>query len=208
MWQLRETKIWGTEVDVVKFAERITSFLSSFKLADQTVPFYCSLMKLTRDKRRHLCAANSDINIDAQHVASFDLSVYRTLVKYPSEAILMIDVTLNQYFRDHLASDADDEIRFIARIYNLKDMTAMRSLGPADVDTLVSIKGMVTRVSKIIPEMKVWCVVARRAMMWHGLTWRRVLWHVHVHVYFLCGSLSLCLFLWQCSWSWQWSLWL
>jgi len=155
VWYVRDTKIWGTEVDVVKFAETISSFLSNFKLLNQTTPFYPALMKLTQEKRRQSSSSNMDINIDAQHIEGFDTHVYHTLVKYPSEAILMIDVTLNQYFRDHLATEEEFDTRFVARLYNLKEPKTMRSLGPADVDTLVSIKGMVTRVSKIIPEMKV-----------------------------------------------------
>jgi len=154
-WHTRDTKIWGTEVDIAEFAQRFSGFLLHFKLAQQTEPFYPALIKRTRDRRRHCESLNSDLNIDAQHIAAFDPDLYRPVVRYPAEAILMIDVTINQYYRDHFLRPEDGTVRFVARLYNLKEPATMRSLGPENIDTLVAIKGMVTRVSKIIPEMKV-----------------------------------------------------
>ena len=39
------------------------------------------------------------------------------------------------------------------RPFNLPDSKPMRDLNPNDIETLISIKGMVTRTSNVIPEM-------------------------------------------------------
>eukprot|EP00668_Euglena_longa_P018469 GGOE01023047.1.p1 GENE.GGOE01023047.1~~GGOE01023047.1.p1 ORF type:complete len:848 (-),score=300.82 GGOE01023047.1:364-2577(-) len=132
----------------------MTKFLTSFKLPQHSGPFYPTLIKLVHTRQRSGTAPNSDINVDAQHLATFDPGLYRALLKYPAEIIIMMDLTLNQYYRDHLRQDPDDDRKFVVRMYNLQEQTTMRSLGPENVDSLVAIKGMVTRVSKVIPEMK------------------------------------------------------
>jgi len=39
-------------------------------------------------------------------------------------------------------------------VFNLADFKLMRSLDPTDIDTLVSVKGMVTRTSTVIPDLR------------------------------------------------------
>lgn len=40
------------------------------------------------------------------------------------------------------------------RVFNLEKSRTIRDLNPEDIDTLVSVQGMVTRTSPVIPELK------------------------------------------------------
>jgi DNA replication licensing factor MCM4 len=40
------------------------------------------------------------------------------------------------------------------RVYNLSESRTIRDLNPEDIDTLVSVQGMVTRTSSIIPDLR------------------------------------------------------
>ena len=40
------------------------------------------------------------------------------------------------------------------RTFNLRDTRAMRDLNPSDIDKMVAIRGMVTRCTSIIPDLK------------------------------------------------------
>ncbi|GLE09705.1 hypothetical protein PINS_up021520 [Pythium insidiosum] len=52
--------------------------------------------------------------------------------------------------------DHDDamELQLQVRPFNLSDLSPMRQLNPSDIDQLVALKGMVTRVSAVIPDLK------------------------------------------------------
>lgn len=88
-------------------------------------------------------------------------------LRFTSEVPLLLLLLLVQ-FRDMGANPSTNEgqdaaadayadrglPRIRARVFNLRDPKRMRLLDPADIDTLVSIKGMVIRTSEVIPEMK------------------------------------------------------
>ena len=40
------------------------------------------------------------------------------------------------------------------RPYHLKDITNMRDLNPSDIDQLITVSGMITRVGGIVPDLK------------------------------------------------------
>jgi DNA replication licensing factor MCM4 len=40
------------------------------------------------------------------------------------------------------------------RVFNMEEVRTIRDLNPEDIDTLVSVAGMVTRTSSTIPDLK------------------------------------------------------
>ena len=45
-------------------------------------------------------------------------------------------------------------MRIIVRPYNMMDAKPMRDLNPSDIDKMVCVRGMVTRCTPIIPDLK------------------------------------------------------
>ena len=125
-----------------------------------------------------------NVEIDAMHIFTFltltfgddgitqtddkeGRTLYKQMVCYPQEMIPIFDLVLNQVYTDLAIEDGDVDgpgadplgdgsgrVRLRARILNLRHLKKMRELDPQDIDTLVSIKGMVIRASEVIPEMK------------------------------------------------------
>mmetsp|Transcript_11512 Transcript_11512/g.37642 ORF Transcript_11512/g.37642 Transcript_11512/m.37642 type:complete len:695 (-) Transcript_11512:362-2446(-) len=91
------------------------------------------------------------VNVDCRHVHSFDADLYSKLVAFPQETIPLMDDVL-QSVKDERWPDADP-VKIQTRPFNLIKENRLRDLDPSDIDRLVSIKGMVTRTSQIIPDL-------------------------------------------------------
>eukprot|EP00397_Hematodinium_sp_SG-2012_P007344 GEMP01007388.1.p1 GENE.GEMP01007388.1~~GEMP01007388.1.p1 ORF type:complete len:741 (+),score=161.08 GEMP01007388.1:278-2500(+) len=104
--------------------------------------------------------------IDATDIQNFNPALYRNLINYPLDAITIFDAMLWQlsvrHFtkapREGMEPRCERDIGKV-RIYinNLapEDRKCMRDLNPEDVEHLVSMKGIVIRVSDLIPDMSV-----------------------------------------------------
>jgi DNA replication licensing factor MCM4 len=53
-----------------------------------------------------------------------------------------------------ICSDALQNARIQVRTFNLKDVKTMRDLNPQDIDQMVAVRGMITRSSGVIPDIK------------------------------------------------------
>lgn len=97
------------------------------------------------------------VNIDACHVYDFDSTLYNQLIYYPSEIIIYFDQVLNDVYRATFLTE--DEARMahtniLTRITNLPVKSRLRALNPKDINHLISIQGIVIKVSEIYPDMK------------------------------------------------------
>lgn len=97
---------------------------------------------------------NYNYSLDCTHLASADGNLYRQLVRYPQEVTPIFDVALMDLFTELVPDDFLVEEQIKVRPFRLLKRTPMRDLNPGDVDTLVSIQGMVTRGSNVIPDLK------------------------------------------------------
>ena len=74
---------------------------------------------------------------------------------YPQEIIPIFDVVTNEYYADAVLGEETDEFQQIqVRTFGLKEVKPLRDLNPCDIDTMVCVRGMVTRTSSIIPDLK------------------------------------------------------
>jgi DNA replication licensing factor MCM4 len=101
------------------------------------------------------------VGIDAKHIAAFPGDggkLYGQLVRYPQAIIPIFDLVLNDEFRELATRPGADDGAVLpavrARFFNLRDTKRMRMLDPIDIDTLVSVRGMVIRASEVIPDMR------------------------------------------------------
>jgi len=117
--------------------------------------FYIKVMRLCHEKD------NINLDIDCAHLASYDSWLYERLVAYPQELIPLFDGVANKIYEDQVLPD-DEKENFRNQIlpslevrpFNLLEKHAMRDLNPSDIDKMVAVKGMVTRCSAVIPELK------------------------------------------------------
>ncbi|KAL0479063.1 DNA replication licensing factor MCM4 [Acrasis kona] len=82
--------------------------------------------------------------------------LYFDLVAYPQEIISLIDVEVNHVFNNTIeSSQLKGHKRISVKLFNLRqpEIKAMRDLDPINIDQLVTIRGMVTRLSEVIPDL-------------------------------------------------------
>ncbi|GAB1599558.1 DNA replication licensing factor mcm4-A-like [Argonauta hians] len=150
--------IWGTDVVVSQCKDRFKKFICQyvdsdvaedevFDGIDSTRPYYMQrLEEINIIGEPFLC-------INCSHLRRFNRDLYRQLVTYPQEVIPTFDMAVNEMFFDRFP-DTTLEHQIQVRPYNAEKTTNMRSLNPEDIDLLVTISGMVIRLSSLIPEMR------------------------------------------------------
>jgi DNA replication licensing factor MCM4 len=80
--------------------------------------------------------------------------LYYQLLRFPQEIIPVMDFTVTKVFLD-LFEDAEISAQgLVVRPFNLGRSVNMRELNPADIDQLITVKGLMIRSSPVIPDMK------------------------------------------------------
>ena len=110
-----------------------------------------------------LALGTTNLNLDVKNLKSFPATkkFYHQLHMYPQEIIPIMDTALKDELLEYLVSIGapnEDYDKCLARNYkvrpfNVEKSINMRDLNPADIDKIVRIKGLVIRVSSIIPDM-------------------------------------------------------
>jgi DNA replication licensing factor MCM4 len=141
-----DTFIWGTNLSVARVQSRFNAFVRTFReRPTDPEPKYLCLLAETRAR------GEVSVNIDGAHLAAFDRTLYSWVISYPAETIPIFDGQLSAIAAE--AEGADPEsCEFQSRVYNLRDTRVIRDLSPTDINKLVSVSGMVTRTSGIIPD--------------------------------------------------------
>ena len=103
------------------------------------------------------------LDLDCDHLFQHDQALYKQLENYPSEVLELFDVTATDYLKDLMNignhGDAgfgeqgnDFNIQVLPK--NLRKIHHVRGLDPQLIDKLVSIKGIIIRVSSVLPDMQ------------------------------------------------------
>jgi len=146
--------IYGTTVNVKNTLLAFKRFLRGFKLTDEEEePHYFRVLREIHETRELV------ININCEHLEKFSeesLTLYKHLIRYPQEMVPLFDFAVYKEFTRRFPNDPIDGTgeRIQVRTFNLHKVGRMRQLDPDDLDMLVAIRGMVIRVSPIIPDMK------------------------------------------------------
>lgn len=144
-----ETEVWGTTVNIQQSESAFQSFYEGF-LDTEGQPLYPRILD------EAVAQGIYNINLNCRNLHDFAPHLYKELVTYPQELIPLFDLVINQYkanIEPDMMDDMDNE-RIQVRPFNLVENKNMRELNPEDIDSLVSIKGMVIRCGAIIPEMR------------------------------------------------------
>ena len=150
--EVEQTFVWGTNVNIEDSQARFRRFIENFEMNDRgmNTPLYPALM------REILSNGETHLNLDCLNLHEFDEELYHQLVSYPQEIIPIFDLVLNdmKYSIMGVDSAVEELPQLQVHPFNLKESKPMRDLNPSDIDQLVSIQGMVTRTSTIIPDLK------------------------------------------------------
>jgi len=151
--EVEQTYVWGTTVNVNDCSQRFRRFIRNFEKEDSMgeVAYYVAMLQEILEKESTI------INLDCQNLHAYDPDLYKQLVAYPQEIIPIFDIVINDesnaMLRESMGNEAE-EVQITVRTYNLLATKNMRDLNPTDIDTMVSVRGMATRVSGIIPDLK------------------------------------------------------
>ncbi|KAF8572065.1 hypothetical protein P879_00806 [Paragonimus westermani] len=155
-----QTVIWGTDVNIARVMSQFKQFLLTFvppvcsdqiylttgQELDHTRPLYLQLLE-------DLCISGQTyLDIDCEHLRQAHPQLYTQLITFPKEVIPACDAATNALFMDRFR-DATLERSIQVRPYNCAQARNLRSLDPDDLDQLVSVSGLVIRLSSLIPEM-------------------------------------------------------
>eukprot|EP01028_Stygiella_incarcerata_P006150 TRINITY_DN2513_c0_g1_i4.p1 TRINITY_DN2513_c0_g1~~TRINITY_DN2513_c0_g1_i4.p1 ORF type:complete len:751 (+),score=205.90 TRINITY_DN2513_c0_g1_i4:55-2307(+) len=146
-----ETLIWGTNVNVDDSSRRFRNFLTNFRKpgsSEESEPFYVQLIKDLHS------TSSVNLNVDCRNLKEFDDGLCGQLLSYPQEIIPIMDLVVGQLYQEIFPDEDAPMIPFQVRVFHLPEARKMRDLNPADIDKMVAITGMVTRVSSVIPDLK------------------------------------------------------
>jgi DNA replication licensing factor MCM4 len=162
--------IWGTNVSVEECTQNFRKFLHEFKRKyrmrqeNEFVSPGQGEELVYQDMMRQMHElGTTTLNLDMQNLRAFPPTkkFYHQLLAYPQEIIPIMDNCLKEEMLEYLNSSGASEEEYDkclargykARPFNCEKSINMRDLNPADIDKIVCIKGLVIRVSPIIPDM-------------------------------------------------------
>jgi DNA replication licensing factor MCM4 len=144
--EAEQTYVWGTNLSVSRIQSRFNAFIRTFReSSDEIEPKYMQLLTETRARGEEY------FNIDGQHIYDFDRTLYNWAVTYPAETVPIFDGQLAAIAAANEGCDPE-ECPIQSRIYNLQETRVIRDLNPSDINKLVSVSGMVTRASAVVPD--------------------------------------------------------
>lgn len=140
--------VWGTDVAVAECRDKFVKFVQRFVEPNAVInePLYGQKLEEIHTLEEPF------LDVDCEHVKIFDARLHRQLVSYPQEVVPAFDAAVNElFFEKYPAAVLEHQIQ--VRPYNAPARN-MRDLNPEDIDQLVTLHGMVTRTSAIVPEMR------------------------------------------------------
>jgi len=144
-----QTVAYGTNINVPSAASDIRQFIHKFRISESSEePHYLSKIREMHEIETY------NLNIDMNHVYSFQESLYNQIISFPLEMIQIFDSVVKEMFQSIYPAVDDQCVNKVqVRPYNLRDTKTIRSLHPSDIDRLVSVRGMITRTSQVIPDL-------------------------------------------------------
>uniref|UniRef100_A0A6G1SC75 DNA replication licensing factor MCM4 n=1 Tax=Aceria tosichella TaxID=561515 RepID=A0A6G1SC75_9ACAR len=154
--------IWGTDVSVETAKKQLMEFIRESRFTVEEAEMDEARLEWQRSEEpRPLYLTKLEeilqvpnepyLTVNCAHLKEFNPSLYRKLVFYPNEVVSIFDMAANEVFQDLYPEH--DHIVISVRPFNIDQTYTIRGLNPDDIGKLVTINGMVTRCSSIIPEM-------------------------------------------------------
>ncbi|KAL4161098.1 hypothetical protein PRNP1_001654 [Phytophthora ramorum] len=153
--------VWGTNISVSESMELFRGFLHQFRMENIDAQGEAHYVKALR---RLALTQSLVLDLDTQHLRQFHgvRKLYNQLILFPQVLIRILDMVVTEEYQalfagPGAAASAIDSLGNVAlqvRPFNLRELSPMRHLNPSDIDQLVCLKGMVTRCSGVLPDLK------------------------------------------------------
>ncbi|KAG7396258.1 DNA replication licensing factor, mcm4 component [Phytophthora boehmeriae] len=150
--------VWGTNISVSESMELFRGFLHQFRLESSNPhdgPHYIKAL------RRLALTQSLILDLDTQHLRQFRgaRKLYNQLILFPQVLIRILDMVVTEEYLSLLAGSSAamenfENVALQVRPFNLRELSPLRHLNPSDIDQLVCLKGMVTRCSGVLPDLK------------------------------------------------------
>eukprot|EP01062_Namystynia_karyoxenos_P070141 TRINITY_DN65518_c0_g1_i1.p1 TRINITY_DN65518_c0_g1~~TRINITY_DN65518_c0_g1_i1.p1 ORF type:complete len:897 (+),score=317.49 TRINITY_DN65518_c0_g1_i1:83-2692(+) len=146
--------VWGTSVVTDEVRSSFSDFLTQYTTGEErsaTQPYYLEQLNMVFLNSRDI------LDVDLTHLQSFDEKLFGELCRFPEEILCLMNDAANLVYNQHCPTlDEQEGERSTIRVrpFNLPELNRMRELGPEALSSLVSLKGMVVRVSRLMPEMQ------------------------------------------------------
>jgi len=150
--------IYGTDINEDRVAADFRAFVRKFVRQDSEAPsdrpHYIQEMDRLWEKQQ-----NKDkgikVVISGMHIHAFNERLYGHLVNFPTECIPIFDRELWNISLTEQNAEPEDLGTCQAQIVDLhkNDMKIMRNMNPADIEKLVTLRGIVIRCSDLMPDM-------------------------------------------------------
>uniref|UniRef100_A0A8C9TRG2 DNA replication licensing factor MCM4 n=1 Tax=Scleropages formosus TaxID=113540 RepID=A0A8C9TRG2_SCLFO len=135
--------IWGTDVNVGTCKEKFQRFLQRFIDPSSTDDENAGLdlnEPLYMQKLEEINVVGDPVlNVNCEHLQSFDADLYRQLIAYPQEVIPTFDMAVNELFFERFP-DSVIEHQIQVRPYNALKTRNMRNLNPEGIYRAVPIR--------------------------------------------------------------------
>ncbi|ORM41692.1 DNA replication licensing factor MCM4 [Babesia sp. Xinjiang] len=143
-----------------KFVSRWTSVYYALKMLSYIDGQFVSNMA---ESGNNSSTAMRRYEVNLCHIKAFDCVLYTLLIKYPADCVSELDRVVQRLFEESISEYfgetgvvVDHKQMHLSprvRLFGKPDVDYTSTLGPRDIDTLVSLKGIVVRCSDITPEM-------------------------------------------------------
>ena len=163
--------IWGTNIIIADAIAAFKSFLRAFTMAHRKMhetraagpdvplpvtnahdlePFYPKLFQRIYDTEIYA------MNLDCANLCAFPETAMfaQQLLHYPVEMIQLMDMVANEVYVELFPDVPEGTDPIQVRPFGIGRVVNMRGLDPTDLDKLITIKGLIIRVSNIIPDMR------------------------------------------------------
>ncbi|VDL98816.1 unnamed protein product [Schistocephalus solidus] len=155
-----QTVIWGTNVNIAQVMDRFKRFLLTFIPTDWNgqpglktgTPLDPSRPLYVQRMEDMAASGGTTLDIDCEHLRQAQPELCNQLITFPKEVIPACDAALHALFIDRFR-DARPDRPLQTRPFNSDKTRSLRHLDPEDLDQLVSVSGLVIRLSGLIPEM-------------------------------------------------------
>ncbi|CAL8096807.1 unnamed protein product [Calicophoron daubneyi] len=155
-----QTVIWGTDVNIARIMSQFKHFLLTFVPEDWTGQANLTTGQpldhqrpLYLQRLEDMAASGATaLDVDCEHLRCARPELCTQLVTFPKEVIPACDAAAHALFLDRFR-DVQLERPIQIRPFNCARSRNLRSLDPDDLDQLVTVCGLVIRLSSLIPEM-------------------------------------------------------
>lgn len=141
----------GTNIVVSEAMMAFRHFLYDYKAEGEAGSLY--IQKITE----LLEQGKSVLNLDLADIRAFSETntLYGEMVQTPGMMINIFEQVLNEVVQDLCESHSLKAQKLHLRVFNLETKSSMRSLSTDNIEGLVCLQGMITRVGDLLPDLRI-----------------------------------------------------